>query len=264
MIDFKICYPDANNFNKVIKLKTLDEWEYEYIKLDRNIGYWVCEQPFKDDGFEIFKNLVASFPIQKDNNHPNNFDPNPFDTIHVPDWVSKDFCFLIKDFYLKHVRQDVYKPQIHEWGNVFFKEKSKPVTCWRMPHIDYVHGMVANLWFTGHDIADSGTKLYHYSGKMKDETYDFQLDENHKMYKEWYELVKQPRANSWFDLSEEELARWGFELVGIAPCKEKTVTMYQANVCHTPYITKNVSFRWSHAFAYSHVLPPVYLKDIFK
>jgi hypothetical protein len=265
MIDFKICYPDANTFNKVIKLKTLDEWNCEYTKLDHNIGYWLCEHPFKDDGFEIFKNLIASFPIQKDNNHPDNFDPNPFDTIHVPEWISRDFCLLVKEFYLKNIRDDAYDPQIHEWGNVFFKEKTKPLTCWRIPHIDYVYGMVANLWFTSHDIKDSGTKLYHYTGKMNKEIYDFQYDETHRMHKEWRALSEHPiRADAWHSISDEELARWGFETVGIAPSKEGTVTMYQANICHNPYISDNVSFRWSHAFAYSHELPPVYFKDLFK
>jgi hypothetical protein len=266
MIDFKICYPDANTFNKVLKFKTLDEWNCEYVQLAHGIGYWIGEHPLKDnEGFEIFKNLIAAFPIQKDNNHPDNFDPNPFDTIHVPDWVSRDFCWLVKDFYLKNVRDDTYDPQIHEWGNVFFKEKTRPITCWRIPHIDYVHGMVANLWFTSHDTKDSGTKLYHYHGNMKDEIYDFQYDETHKMHKEWRALSEQPkRADKWYDLSDEELARWGFEFVGAAPTKEGTVTMYRANICHNPYISDNVSFRWSHAFAYSHTLPPMYMRDIFK
>lgn len=265
MIDFKVCYPDANTFDKVIKLKTLDTWQYEYIKLTDTIGYWVAEQPFEDDGFEIFKNLIASFPIQKDNNHIDNLDPNPFDTIHVPEWVSKRMCFLVRDFYLKHVSQNIYDPQIHEWGNVYFKEKSHPITCWRIPHVDYVHGMVANMWFTGHDIKDSGTKLYNYNGRMYNEIYDFQVDENHRMHKEWRAISENPkRADSWFNLSDEELARWGFDLVGIAPNKEGTVTLYRSDICHLAYITEAVDFRWSHAFAFSHELPPMTMKDLFK
>ena len=264
MIDFKVCYPDANNFDKVLKLKTLDEWNCEYIKLTDEIGYWVAEDPFKDDGFEIFKNLIASFPIQKDNNHIDNFDPNPFDTIHVPEWVSEKLCVLVRDFYLKNVRQDIFDPQIHEWGNVYFN-KSRPISCWRIPHIDYVHGMVANMWFTSHDIKSSGTKLYKYHGKMYNELYDFQVDTDHKMHNEWRSISENPvRADKWFNMSEAELTRWGFELVGVAPNKAGTITMYKSDISHLAYITEDVDFRWSHAFAFSHELPPMYIKDIFK
>jgi hypothetical protein len=265
MIDFKVCYPDANNFNQVLKLKSLDEWNCKYTKLDDDLGFWTCDTPFRDDGFEIFKNLIASFPIQKDNNHPSNFDPNPFDTIHVPEWVSQDVCLLLKDFYLKNIRSDIYDPQIHEWGNVYFKKNSKPITCWRIPHIDYPFGIVANMWFTDHPIKDSGTKIYRYHGKMYKELYDFQIDENHPNHKRWRAISEFPkRASTWFNIDEAELASWGFELAGIAPTAYNTMTMYRSNVCHLAYITDQIDFRWSHTFAFSHELPPMTLGDIFK
>jgi hypothetical protein len=265
MIDFKVCYPDANNFNKVLKLKSVDAWNYQYVKLENDIGYWIADDPFEHDGFEIFKNLISSFPIQKDNNHPSNFDPNPFDTIHVPEWVSLNLCVLIKQFYLQNVSNDVFDPQIHEWGNVYFKDKSKPITCWRIPHIDYVHGLVANMWFTDHHIEDSGTKLYHYTGKMHRELYDFQIDQQHPNFNAWRSMSENPvRSNGWFNMPDEDLDKWGFKLVGIAPSKYKTITMYPANVCHLAYISKNVDFRWSHAFAFSHEKPPTTMRELMR
>lgn len=264
-MEFKICYPDANNFNKVLKLKSVDAWQAEYIELDKNIGYWIAEDPFENDGFEIFKNLIASFPIQKDNNHVENFDPNPFDTIHVPLWVSNRVCNLVEEFYYKHYKPEVFDPQLHEWGNVYFKERSCPITCWRIPHIDYVHGMVANMWFTSHPIEDSGTKIYRYNGNMKNDIYDFQIDESHPLHREWKSISDKPeRAEKWFNLPEEELKKWGFDLLGIAPCKEKTVTLYESNIPHLAYISDNIQFRWSHAFAFSHELPPRTFRDIYR
>lgn len=266
MNQFKFCYPDANNFNKIIKLKTLDDWNVEYIKLDKNLGYWVGEAPFYDNGFELFRDLIATFPIQKDNNHIDNFDPNPFDTIHLPEWISRDVCLLVRDFYKKHVTTNTYDPQVHEWGNVYFKERAKPISCWRLPHIDYVYGLVANLWFTSHDIADSSTKLYYYTGKMNKDIFDFQLDESHPMHKEWRSLAEKPsRLDAWYNPPEDELRRWGFEYIGEAPTQAGTMTMYQANIAHSPFISKNIDFRWSHAFAFSHDTPPdVKFGDIFK
>jgi len=254
---FKFCYPDANTFDKIIKVKALKDWKYDYVELAPDVGYWVAEAPFYDDGFELFKNLVASFPIQKDNNHPDNFDPNPFDTIHLPEWVHKNICFLLRDFNHKHISADVFDPQIHEWGNLYFKERAKPLGCYRLPHIDYVHGLVSNLWFTDHKIADSSTKLFKYHGTMKNEVYDFQIDTTHPMRKAWEEMAILPtRLPAWSNLSNEEMAKWGFEFLGESPCTAGTMTLYKANVCHVPFVSENVDFRWSHSFAYSYETPP--------
>mgnify|MGYP003670805547 CR=1 FL=1 len=159
-MDFKICYPDANTIDSVIKVKSLEDFNAEYFDLGEGIGYWIADNPFYDNGFELFKGVVKSFPIVKDNNAEGNLDPNPFDTIHLPDWTYKHICFLLRDFYLKHVQDSMYDPQIHEWGNVYYKERAKPISCWRIPHVDYPKGLVGNLWFTGHDLQDSCTKLY--------------------------------------------------------------------------------------------------------
>jgi hypothetical protein len=266
MNDFKFCYPDANNFNKVIKVKKLEDWKADYVDLGNGHGYWVAEAPFYDDGFEIFKNLVKSFPIQKDNNHDDNRDPNPFDTIHLPEWVANDVCFLVRDFYIKNFPTQMYDPQIHEWGNVYFKKRARPISCWRLPHIDYVYGMVANLWFTDHDIADSSTKLYNYTGRMLKDVYDFQLETDHPMHQEWREIAEVPRRlDAWYNPPEEELKRWGFEYIGETPTRAGTMTLYPANLWHNPFISDKVDFRWSHAFAFSHDIPPdLSIGDIFK
>lgn len=262
---FKVCYPDANNFNKVIKIKSVDTWRCEYVPLTSEIGYWVAEHPFEDDGFEIFKNLISCFPIQKDNNHIDNFDPNPFDTIHVPEWVSKDICYLVRDFYSKHIRSDWLAPQIHEWGNVYYKSNSRPISCWRIPHIDYVYGMVANMWFTDHPITESSTKLYKYHGKMYNELYDFQLDETHPNHNKWKKLSLNPqRSNGWFNYTDTELEQWGFELVGVVPNTYGNMTMYQSNICHLAHIEETVDFRWSHAFAFSHELMPTTMRELLR
>lgn len=263
---FKFCYPDANNFNKVIKIKHLNDWQVEYIPLDHGLGYWIGENPFYDNGFELFRDLIGTFPIQKDNSHIDNFDPNPFDTIHLPEWISRDMCILVKEFYLKNITNKVYDSQIHEWGNVYFKERSSPISCWRLPHIDYVHGMVANLWFTDHPVADSSTKLYYYTGVMYNDVYDFQIDPAHPLYKEWISISQHPtRLPEWYNPSESELNHWGFEFIGETPCKEGTVTMYSANTWHNPYVSANINFRWSHAFAFSHDIPPeLSMGDLFK
>lgn len=265
MREFKFCYPDANNFKNIIRTKSVDEWEVEYVKVDGDIGYWVAQSPFKDNGFDLFREFVGAFPIQKDNNHPDNFDPNPFDSIHLPEWAVIDMCILLREFYKKHVTDRLFDPQIHEWGNVYIKSRARPISCWRMPHMDYVHGIVANMWFTDHDIKDSSTKLYRYHGKMYKDIYDFQVDQDHPMHKEWVQMSEKPsRLNAWYNPPEEELRKWGFEDVGETPCKAGTLTMYNANISHNPFVSENVDFRWSHCFAFSHDVPEdIRMGDIF-
>jgi hypothetical protein len=164
-----------------------------------------------------------------------------------------------------HSTKTIFVPQLHEWGNVYFKERARPITCWRIPHIDYIHGLVANLWFTDHDVVDSGTKLYRYTGKMYNEIYDFQQDTNHPKYKEWQALADKPtRADAWVNIPDDELKTWGFECVGMAPTREGTMTWYNANVCHLAYISEKVDFRWSHAFAFSHETHPNTMGDLFR
>lgn len=265
MRNFKFCYPDANTFSKIIKIKPIEQFNPRYIKLDGDIGYWITDNPFEGNGFDLFRDVVGSFPIQKDNNHPDNRDPNPFDTIHIPEWVSDNLVTVIEEFYRTRYEGEIFAAQVHEWGNVYFKERARPITCWRIPHIDYVHGLVANLWFTDHSIEDSGTKLYRYHGKMHNEIYDFQIDEKHKMHSAWKAISTTPeRADAWFNMPDDELQKWGFECVGIAPSKEGTMTMYRSNICHLAYITDKVDFRWSHAFAFSHETTPHTFGDLLR
>lgn len=262
---FKICYPDANYFHKVLKFKNHTELNAKYTDLGDGIGYWIADHPFKDNGFEIFQDLIQCFPICKDNNHPDNVDPNPFDTVHLPNWCYQDICALLKDFYIANCDPQILDPQIHEWGNVYYKDRARPITCWRIPHVDYPQGLVANLWFTDHKIEDSSTKLYKYNGKILDSVYDFQVDNTHKMHNKWKEIAQTPkRADAWFNMDDEELKEWGFEYKGQAPTIKGKMTMYRANICHSAVISKNVDFRWSHAFAYSHILPPTTFGDLIK
>jgi hypothetical protein len=266
MINFKRCHPDANSFNQLIKFKPLKDWEFEFVELGYGIGYWIVENPFLDDGFELFKNVINSFPIQKNNSLSSSTQPNPFDTVHVPEWVHKDLCLLVRDFYLQRTKLPIVDPQVHEWGNVYYKSSIQPISCWRIPHMDYDHGMVANLWFTNHKLQDSCTKIYKYHGNVKDLVYDFQVDTKHKMHEEWRALAEVPKKSAgWFNTIDADLVKWGFEYLGSVPTKEKTLSMYEATVCHTPFISENVDFRWSHTFAFSHLTSSnLNLRDFFK
>jgi hypothetical protein len=266
MKKFHRIYPDANSFKNLVKLKKPDDWKIEYIDLGYGIGYWIAEDPFLGEGFDLYREMISGFPIQKDGSSAHNTDPNPFDTIHLPDWAYKDLCFFLRDFYLRNFLPEPVDPQIHEWGNIYFKNHTRPISCWRIPHIDYFKGIVGNLWFTDHDIDESCTKIYKYHGTIINDLYDFQIDKNHPLHNRWRDIAQTPtRADNWFNFSDDELNEWGFEFLGRAPSKVKTMTIYKSDICHLAYITDKIEFRWSHTFAYSHLeKKPFTMKDIFK
>lgn len=246
---FKICDPDANTFADKVKIKPIEELEYEYTSLGSD-GYWTVYDPFYDNGFELIRNVIQSFPIQKDNSREDNKDPNPFDTIHIPTWASAPVCFLVRDFYIKYITGNLVEPNLMEWGNVYFKDRTKPIIAHRLPHIDNHDGMVGNLWFTDHK--DGGTDLFKFHGKMINGHYDFMVDYNHRLHPNYETMMRQGRADEWFNFSYDELKRWGFEHLGRAPAKENTITIYKASTCHSAYIDTSTDFRWSHTFAFAN------------
>jgi len=183
--DFRKMSISSVYFNDEIKIKSIKNLEYEYIKLDKNVGYWITDCPFVDGSFIKYMEFVKSNPIWRMNNEYDLEDTNPFATIHLPDFSTRPLFNLLYQFYSSTIgyNKDV---SVNDWGNIYFKEHSRPIKRWRLPHMDYVSGLVANLWFTNHDINSTGTNLYFYKGVTHGINYDFQVNESHPLYKEWH------------------------------------------------------------------------------
>jgi len=263
--DFTILKPSMVRFNDLIKIKSLDDWEYEYVSLDKGIGYWIADSPFYGDGFDLYKKFVSQCPIWKLNNEDSLEDPNPMATIHLPPWAAKNIIDLLKDFYCSSLRKgdkSFIDEKHEEWGNIYDSSIVRPHDCWRLPHIDYQSGIIGNLWFTAHSKKETGTILYKYLGKFYGNYYDFHVDDSHPLHKEWKEMDKMKRTEGWNNLSDDELEKWGFVKLGMAPTYQGKMTIYEANVPHSVYIEDTCKFRWSHSFAFSHK-PPLKNLDIF-
>lgn len=252
--DFKIFNPNYLDFPKEIRVKHIDDWKYEYFKLTDNIGYWLAESPFYDDGFEKFKSFVSQCPICHLNNEEMCDDSNPFSTIHLPHWSYSAIIDLLKQFYDREIYGNSYihNPSQSEWGNIFDSSISKPLKWSAFPHLDYAYGIVGNMWFTNHNLEDTGTALYEYSGKIYNIHYDFMVDKSHPLYEDWQKIYNNERSSNWLTISQNELEKWGFKRVGIVPTKYNGMSLYKSNVPHNPYITERCKFRWSHTFAFSH------------
>jgi hypothetical protein len=259
-MDFKFCNPDANSFDKEILIKSLEEWNVEYVELSSQTGYWIADTPFKNDGFEKYRNLISAFPIVKNNNTETCKDPNPFDTIHLPEWMTRNILQLIIEFYTTYVEKYTVGKNVHEWGNLYWANRSKPIEAFRIPHIDYPHGIVGNLWLSEHSAGTTGTNLYEYTGKIYGLYYDFQVDDTHPLFKRFKELSTTSRLHTWKNFNDEEANEFGFKKVGVAPSIYSKMTMYKAGTPHCPYIDPSIDFRWSHTFAFEHDV--ITVKDI--
>lgn len=254
---FNRCYPDKTNFNDVIKVKDLNDWHGEYIRLDCGIDYWIMESPFYDDGIDLYRNLVSQFPIVHDTNTEGCKDANPFATIHLPQWCCQGIFVLLENYFSRYLPYYI-KMDYFEWGNLYFKDQSKPYDYFRLPHCDGPNGIVSNLWFTNHSELDSGTILYKYHGKVikgpdNKLYYDYQADKNHPLFDEAKELfLSRKRLGHWTPLTTDEEIYWGFERVAILPSKYGTMTVYNTEISHTPFISQNCNFRWSHAYSINY------------
>ena len=245
-----------HEFSDMIKVKEPREWEVKYVKLTDDIGYYIADQPFKDGGFDLYMDLAATFPIMTDTNRGDCRDPNPFATIHLPHWCCVEVFRLMRGYFRTWFdNKPIEDLMLTEWGNLYFKEESFPWNYFRLPHVDGPQGLVSNLWFTTNP--DSGTKLYKYHGDIiqGDDNklyYDFMVNEDHKLFKEVKHMcTHMERLDGWKNLSADEERHYGFECVGIAPCKKGTMTLYDTEVSHTPYIEDTCDFRWSHAYRVS-------------
>ena len=254
---FKRCYPDANHFNQIIKVKSLNDWNIEYHDFGSNIGYWIADNPFYEDGFSLYKDLVSYFPIVKDTNIEDCKDANPFATIHLPEWCCIDIFLLLKSYF-----ETIFPAHKHlnfsEWGNLFFRDESKPWDYFRLPHCDGPNGIVSNLWFTDHTIANRGTILYKYHGKIihgpdNKLYFDYQADNKHPLFEEAKQFsLNKKRLESWTPLTIEEEQYWGFERLGVAPSHEGTMTIYKTDTPHSPFVSTLCDFSWSHAYSINY------------
>jgi hypothetical protein len=249
---FKRCYPTVDKFRDIIKVKSLEDWDVQYVN-----GYWIAESPFYDDGFEIYRDLVSTFPIVKDTNLDGNTEANPFATIHLPEWCCLDLFLLLKSYFESSFPYYT-SMNFSEWGNLYFKKESRPWDYFRLPHCDGPYGIVSNFWFTDHPIEESGTRIYKYHGKTikgpdNKLYFDYQCDSKHPLFEECKHLsINKTRLDEWKPLTEEEEKHWGFERLAVAPSYKNTMTIYNTETPHCPFVGDTCEFRWSHAYSINY------------
>ena len=234
----------------------VSEWEFT-----KHANYWLVTKLFKEGGLDLFKAMAKCYPIVDKNNDDDHIDHNPFQVHHMPLWFATPICDMVREFVLReHFKQGPEMDLIHErqleWGNIYIKGECRPLTNSYIPHVDfpYEEGWIGNLWLSEHEEKETETRLYEYKGEVSEGRYDFQLDSRHHRYKEWHDWIGKgnKHVEGFQNLSPEQAFHWGFKPVGAAPCRYGTMTIYNANTPHCPFVADSVEWRWSHCFGFKY------------
>lgn len=235
-------------------VKPFDEWNWTH-----HGHYWRIRDMFYE--LDKFIEVLKCYPIEDMNNADSADDPNPFAQTSIPYWIFAPIAEQIRNFIIvNHFKQDVSfslpNERLSEWGNVYSKKHSRPVGCWQMPHRDFAtdEGFIGNLWLSHHEPNETGTAFFDYKGTIDEGRYDFQIDPNHHRYKEWHSWHGSgaDHDDRWINFDKRKQLHWGFNQRAVAPAEFGTMTLYDANAIHAPYIPDSVEWRWSHCFGFKY------------
>jgi len=257
MSDFKLLPITKREYEENFPiLLPVSEWEFTY-----HSDYWVITKLFQEGGLELFKEIAKCYPIVDKNNDNHHIDHNPFQVHHLPLWITTPICEAVREFVLReHFKQgpetELINERLSEWGNIYIKGECKPLVNSHIPHVDFPSddGWIGNLWLSENDKEETATKIFKYKGTVHEGRYDFQLDSRHHRYKEWHDWIGDGRSHvdGFQNITKEELFKWGFNQINQAPCEYGTMTIYNGNIPHCPFVSDSVEWRWSHCFGFKY------------
>ena len=235
-------------------VRPAEEWEFTY-----HGKYWIVRNAFRD--LEQFKDILKCYPIEDMNNEPGVTHPNPFIVHHIPYWIFFHISEEVRNFIiLNHFKtgKDFTLPneRLSKWGNIFSRKDSRPLRHSNLPHVDFSgeSGFIANLWLTEHEPGETGTKIFSYYGDYDERGYDFQYDPKHHLHQQWLDHYGSglDLLDGWKNFDADDMWKWKFKCIGYAPAEYGTMTIYNANIPHTPWIPDSVDYRWSHCFDFKY------------
>tara|TARA_B110000114_G_C15045407_1_gene378938 strand:+ start:18 stop:725 length:708 start_codon:yes stop_codon:yes gene_type:complete len=232
-------------------MKDIFSLNIKEFSLSNDIKYWIVYNIFDNNEIKIMENFFEKQNYNLNNNH---LMENPLLLKHnyeIP--YINYFKSILKNITLKYnttlrnkdyIYTDYYKVWINSY-NSFISKKSKQNVF--IPHIDDSAGIVGNYWLSK-NLESSGTKLFKYNGNIYYMTDDdkslFIYDENFD-YKLFDPIIE---YNKWYNIDNQILEKNNLIFQGIVPCVYNSITIYNANVPHIPFINENIVKRNSISF----------------
>tara|TARA_B110000259_G_C13994671_1_gene393944 strand:- start:612 stop:1319 length:708 start_codon:yes stop_codon:yes gene_type:complete len=232
-------------------MKDIFSLNIKEFSLSNDIKYWIVYNIFDNNEIKIIENFFEKQNYNLNNNH---LMENPLLLKHnyeIP--YINYFKSILKNITLKYnttlrnkdyIYTDYYKFWINSY-NSFNSKKSKQNVF--IPHIDDSAGIVGNYWLSK-NLESSGTKLFKYNGNIYYMTDDdkslFIYDENFD-YKLFDPIIE---YNKWYNIDNQILEKNNLIFQGIVPCVYNSITIYNANVPHIPFINENIVKRNSISF----------------
>lgn len=232
-------------------MKDIFSLNIKEFSLSNDIKYWIVYNIFDNNEIKIIENFFEKQNYNLNNNH---LMENPLLLKHnyeIP--YINYFKSILKNITIKYnttlrnkdyIYTDYYKFWINSY-NSFISKKSKQSVF--IPHIDDSAGIVGNYWLSK-NLESSGTKLFKYNGNIyymtNDDKSRFIYDENFD-YKLFDPIIE---YNKWYNIDNQILEKNNLIFQGIVPCVYNSITIYNANVPHIPFINENIVKRNSISF----------------
>lgn len=251
----------------MLELTHPNELKYEY----KEPGYWVIHNPFSAGVDEYVKKVESQKNYTNENKGASN---NPFQVINSQFWEETEYVswVFLRDFY-KHVVGESKRPKqkdgVMGWINKYEKSNVICKGTAGIPHNDcqeMIEGIVANFWMS-ENIQTSSTKFYSWEGEYIKEPngnwnafFDFACRPFHPLNPE-FERMRKATCNTFPNLDEATLSRFGFTYEGEAPADPWKMTIYEFKRPHVAYIPEDVEYRLSSCFLYG-IVPHPWFRDL--
>ena len=232
-------------------MKDIFSLNIKEFSLSNDIKYWIVYNIFDNNEIKIIENFFEKQNYNLNNNH---LMENPLLLKHnyeIP--YINYFKSILKNITLKYnttlrnkdyIYTDYYKFWINSYNSFIYKKSKQSVF---IPHIDDSAGIVGNYWLSK-NLESSGTKLFKYNGNIYHMTDGnksrFIYDENFD-YKLFDPIIE---YNNWYNIDNQILEKNNLIFQDIVPCVYNSITIYNANVPHIPFINENIVKRNSISF----------------
>jgi len=214
-----------------IQLNPFSEIDIKYHEICDGCGYWIVKNLFKN--FPLFVEVAKLSPIF---NPTDEYGYNCFFKQNLPSFQLRNLKYFLKDFIKNNLNYECENLIFNDYGNLFKYGKITTQKTSLLPHSDIsltsnLKTIVAsNIWLS--EGFNGSTAFW----KYKESLYSNEDYQNYaSSFLNRYEMYDNYEGDSYL------------QKIGECPSEYGTMTLYDANLLHSPVINKDKNhLRWSY------------------